>query len=62
MKHFRDDACGSPVVEYLWDLSSSLIGPIAAQATCAEGERYTIRALNGCHSSIPISRSTAIVS
>lgn len=38
MKHFRDDAYGSPVVEYLWNLSSSLIGPIAAQATCAEGE------------------------
>lgn len=62
MKHFRDDAYGSPVVEYLWNLSSSLIGPIAAQTTCAEGERYTIRALNGCHASIPISCSTAIVS
>lgn len=31
-------AYGLPVVEYLWNLSSSLIGPIATQATCAEGE------------------------
>lgn len=62
MKHFREHADGSPVVKYLWNLPSRLIGPIAAQTTCAEGERYTIRALNGCHPSIPISCSTAIVS
>ena len=62
MEPFRDDAYGSPVVKYLWNLSSSLIGPIAAQTTCAEGEWYTIRALNGCHSTIPVSCSAAIVS
>lgn len=55
-------ALGLPVVENLGNLPSCLIGPIATQAACAEGERYTIRALHCGHSSIPISCATAIIS
>lgn len=51
-----------PVVENLWNLSSCLVGPVATQAACAEGEGHTIRALHRGHTSIPISCPAAIVS
>lgn len=51
-----------PVVQNLWDLSSGLVGPIAAQATGAEGKGHTIRALHCGHASVPISCPAAIVS
>lgn len=54
-------ALSLPVVENLWDLSSGLVGPIATQAACAEGEGHTIRALHSGHTSIPIGCPAAVV-
>lgn len=50
-----------PVVQYLWYLSSGLVGPVAAQATGSEGKGHAIGTLNRGHPSIPIGCSAAIV-
>lgn len=56
-----ENALRGPVVENLWDLSSGLVGAVAAQAAGAEGEGDTVRALDGGHAAIPVSRPAAVV-
>lgn len=51
----------SPIVEYLWNLSSGLVCAITTQAACAECECHAIRALNGGHSSISVGCTASIV-
>lgn len=51
----------TPIVQYLWNLSSGLVCAITAQAACAEGKSHPIWALNGGHSSISIGCTTSIV-
>ena len=53
--------CTAPVVEDLGDLSTRLVGAVAAQAAGAEGEGHAVRALHRGHAAVAVGRAAAIV-
>lgn len=57
----QKDILGLPVIENLRDLSSRLVGTVAAQTTSAEGEGHTIRALHRGHAAIPVCSAAAVI-